>query len=79
MDTKLLNLASLFHHFVSAENVTKDAVVREATQAVAVCQYLSDGKATGPAAKIVIPDTGRSSDCEPYRGIVDLTFVKVAF
>ena len=79
MDTKPRDLASLFHHLVSAENMRKDVVVREAAQPVAVCQYLSDGKATGPAAKKVIPDTGRSSDCEPYIGTADLTFVKVAF
>ena len=77
-DTQLLDLPALSHHFVTAEHVTKHAVVREATQAVAVCEHLSHGEATGPATKKVIPDTGRSPDGELRIGIAGPTFVKVA-
>jgi len=79
VDARPLDLASLLHHFVSAENMAKDVVVRKATQAVAPGKHLSDGKTIRPSAKIVIPDTGRRSDCQLYLGIGDLTFQKVAF
>ena len=54
--------------------MAKDVAVRKATQAVASGKGLSDGKTTRPAAKIVIPNTGRRSDCQLYPGIADLTF-----
>ena len=31
VDTRLLNLASLFHHVVGAENMAKDVIVRQTT------------------------------------------------
>ena len=77
IDTRLLDLASILHHFVGAENMAKDVVVREAAQAVATGKHLSDGKTVRPAAKIVIPNTGHRSDCQPYRGIAELTFQRL--
>jgi hypothetical protein len=79
VDARLLDLASLLHHFVGAEDMAKDVVVREAAQAVATGKHLSDGKTACPAAKIVVPNTGHRSDCQLYLGIADLTFQKVAF
>src|ERR1700733_14757628 len=74
--TRLLD-ASLLHHFVGAENMAKDVVVRQAAQAVATGKHLSAGKTARPAAKVVVPNTGHRSDCQLYLGIADLTFQKL--
>ncbi len=79
VDTRLLDLASLLHHFVSDEDIAKNVAVGKATQAVASGKHLSDGKTARPAAKIVIPNTGHRSDCQLYFGIADLTFRIVVF
>jgi hypothetical protein len=77
--TGLLELASLLHHLVCAENVTKGTIVRSTAQAVATLNNLSDDKAVSPAAKKVVPNTGRCSSWQLHLGTADPIFEKVVF
>jgi len=76
---RLVDLASLLHDLVEAENIAKDLAVRQATEAVATSKYLSDSKSARPATKKVIPNTGDCSDRQTYLGIGGLTVEKVTF